>query len=238
MACQGSVKFFSDKGFGFILPADGGKDVFLHITGTSGFDQADLIDGAAVTYSVTKRFENGVFKEELKLHSLAPPVKVVLPEPVTVVNIVKFYDQDKGFGYLHATPATNGIDPRISRQSCEAAGIIPGKGMAMRAMVKFEHDPKDCTKLRASVASFEAGPEIETELQAAVAKMNEELAKADEGEVEEAAAEAADVKIKKPKNKKSGTAAKVTRTRRTTEPEPAKTIKDFEGLAGAMGTAH
>ncbi|RFM32566.1 cold-shock protein [Chitinophaga silvisoli] len=33
---EGTVKFFNaTKGFGFITPADGSKDIFVHVTGLS-----------------------------------------------------------------------------------------------------------------------------------------------------------------------------------------------------------
>ena len=50
---SGSIKWFSSaKGFGFILPADDGEDVFLHsrIVRASGLDPATLTDGTAVEY--------------------------------------------------------------------------------------------------------------------------------------------------------------------------------------------
>ncbi|HQV38994.1 MAG: cold shock domain-containing protein [Flavobacteriales bacterium] len=46
---SGKVKFFNtEKGFGFITPDEGGKDVFVHKTGTS----ESLWEGDAVTYEV------------------------------------------------------------------------------------------------------------------------------------------------------------------------------------------
>lgn len=46
----GTVKFFdSMKGFGFITPDDGGKDLFVHISGMAG---DSLRDDEKVTYDV------------------------------------------------------------------------------------------------------------------------------------------------------------------------------------------
>jgi len=52
---NGTVKWFnSEKGFGFIEPEDGGKDVFVHhrqING-NGYDRVSLQDDQKVTYEV------------------------------------------------------------------------------------------------------------------------------------------------------------------------------------------
>lgn len=47
----GTVKWFSDdKGFGFITPDDGDKDLFVHHTGINGDGYRSLQEGAKVSY--------------------------------------------------------------------------------------------------------------------------------------------------------------------------------------------
>jgi len=47
----GTVKWFSDdKGFGFITPDEGGRDLFVHFTGIMGDGYRSLAEGSKVTY--------------------------------------------------------------------------------------------------------------------------------------------------------------------------------------------
>lgn len=50
---NGTVKWFNaTKGFGFIMPSDGGKDVFVHITAIQAAGLRGLDEGQKVTFEV------------------------------------------------------------------------------------------------------------------------------------------------------------------------------------------
>jgi CspA family cold shock protein len=50
---SGTVKWFNaNKGFGFIQPDDGGKDVFLHVSAVERAGLASPADGQKVEYEV------------------------------------------------------------------------------------------------------------------------------------------------------------------------------------------
>ncbi len=50
---QGTVKWFNDqKGFGFIQPDDGSKDVFVHISAVERAGMRSLSEGQKVSYDI------------------------------------------------------------------------------------------------------------------------------------------------------------------------------------------
>jgi CspA family cold shock protein len=49
----GTVKWFNKvKGYGFIQPSDGGKDVFVHITAVERAGLDTLVEGQRVSYDL------------------------------------------------------------------------------------------------------------------------------------------------------------------------------------------
>ncbi|MDB5477548.1 MAG: cold-shock protein [Alphaproteobacteria bacterium] len=52
----GVVKWFNTtKGYGFIQPDDGGKDVFVHISAVQAAGMRDLKEGQRVTYELVNQ---------------------------------------------------------------------------------------------------------------------------------------------------------------------------------------
>ncbi|GJD57476.1 cold-shock protein [Methylobacterium dankookense] len=56
----GTVKWFNEtKGFGFIQPDDGGKDVFVHISAVERANMRTLVEGQKISYELEKDRKSG-----------------------------------------------------------------------------------------------------------------------------------------------------------------------------------
>jgi CspA family cold shock protein len=53
MSQTGTIKFFNpDKGYGFIKPDDGGRDIFVHITAVEQAGLKTLPEGARIAFEI------------------------------------------------------------------------------------------------------------------------------------------------------------------------------------------
>ncbi len=64
----GTVKWFNPtKGYGFIAPDDGGKDVFVHISAVEKAGYTSLVEGAKVSYELVTNRSGKQAAENLRL---------------------------------------------------------------------------------------------------------------------------------------------------------------------------
>jgi CspA family cold shock protein len=57
---KGTVKWFNaQKGYGFIQPEDGGKDVFVHISAVERAGLQDLKEGQRVSFEIVANRKTG-----------------------------------------------------------------------------------------------------------------------------------------------------------------------------------
>jgi cold shock protein len=64
---MGTVKWFnSQKGFGFIQPSDGSKDVFVHVSAVERAGMSDLREGQKINFEIKEdRMRGKVSAENL-----------------------------------------------------------------------------------------------------------------------------------------------------------------------------
>jgi cold shock protein len=72
----GTVKFFNlAKGFGFIVPEDGGKDIFVHKTAVERAGMSDLVKGLNISFETELDAKGAVQAAKLELRpQFAAPV--------------------------------------------------------------------------------------------------------------------------------------------------------------------
>lgn len=85
----GIVKWFNvTKGFGFIIPADGGKDVFVHVTALKEAGLETVVDGQPIEFIRTGSDDR------------PKAVNLRLIEPTFEQAIVAWFDVEKNFGFV------------------------------------------------------------------------------------------------------------------------------------------
>ena len=64
----GTVKWFNPgKGFGFVAPEDGGKDVFIHVSALERAGISGLAEGQKIEYQVTPGRDGRSSAENVRL---------------------------------------------------------------------------------------------------------------------------------------------------------------------------
>ncbi|CAN2533054.1 cold-shock protein [Methylosinus sp.] len=117
---SGTIKWFDvSKGYGFVVPDDGGADILLHVTilRRSGFQSA--YEGARVVCEVQNRVKGmQVFRvigmdESTAVHpsqnGVARTHVQVAPSSGYEIAIVKWFNRVKGFGFLTRGEGTDDI---------------------------------------------------------------------------------------------------------------------------------
>jgi CspA family cold shock protein len=141
---SGVVKFFNTaKGFGFIAPADGGADIFVHVSAVERSGLAGLNEGDQVNYEIEADRRSGKpAAVDLEVTGSSPVPRTPRPGPARSFDrrdggrggggggreaigagsgVVKWFNPTKGFGFIQ--PSGGGADVFVHISAVERAGL-------------------------------------------------------------------------------------------------------------------
>lgn len=144
---KGRVKWFDPvKGFGFVVPDEGGPDVLLHANVLRNFGQSSVADRATVDIDV-QQTERG--RQAVAVHVIEPPEDVgigglsdlqdVDPEVMRAAELqparVKWFDKAKGFGFANTFGCDEDVFVHVDvlRRS-GLADVQAGEAVAIRVI--------------------------------------------------------------------------------------------------------
>ncbi|MEE8214272.1 MAG: cold shock domain-containing protein [Alphaproteobacteria bacterium] len=118
------VKWFNPtKGFGFVQPTDGSPDAFMHVSVVERSGLNSLPQGATIICDLCTGQKGPQVAAVHRVESMpeAPPPHDEGGEASEVDGTVKFYNGEKGFGFV--VPDGGGKDVFVSARVLERAGI-------------------------------------------------------------------------------------------------------------------
>lgn len=144
---EGHVKWFDPaKGFGFIVPDEGGADILLHANVLRNYGQNSVADGARIRI-LAQRTERGT--QAVAILTLDPPPtasavpladfaefdpEYLASRPLEPARI-KWFDKAKGFGFANQFGAPDDIFLHVEvLRSSGLSDLEPGEAVALRVI--------------------------------------------------------------------------------------------------------
>ncbi len=117
------VKWFNPiKGFGFVQPANGTGDAFIHVSVLEAAGQKDLQDGAELECEIEQGPRGPMVSV---IHSITAgsgeDAETVDENAPVLEGVVKFFDANKGYGFV--VPDGDGQDVFVSGRVVAQSGL-------------------------------------------------------------------------------------------------------------------
>jgi cold shock protein len=118
-----TVKWFNPiKGFGFVQPANGAGDAFIHVSVLEAAGQKDLQDGAELECEIEQGPRGPMVSIIHSVTAGSGEAAETVDENAPVMDgIVKFFDANKGYGFV--VPDGEGQDVFVSGRVVAQSGL-------------------------------------------------------------------------------------------------------------------